>query len=78
MEIFLAVLQALHDSGIDPAEARIQTTPHGPHSREMLIGFRPDDQARVDDVAAELERLGLDPHRSADGLAITAGVVDHA
>ena len=76
MDTFIALLKTMLHSGINPIATGIHTTPEGPHDREMTIAFRPGDQASIDDVFAELERLGLKPRRSQDGLTLAAGVSD--
>ena len=76
METFMALLKTLKESGIDPTEAGIRSTPDGLKDREMTISFRIGDHAAIDDVFAELVRLGLKPLRSGDGQTLTAGVDD--
>ena len=76
METFIALLKTMLHSGISPIATGIQKTAEGPNDREMSIAFRPGDQASIDDVFAELERLGLKPRRSHDGLTLGAGVND--
>jgi hypothetical protein len=76
VETFMALLKTLKEAGIDPAEAGIRSTPDGLRDHEITFKFRLGDHAAVDDVFAELIRLGLKPLRSGDGQTLTAGIDD--
>jgi hypothetical protein len=76
METFIALLKVLRKSGIDPIATGMRTTPGGPYDREITISFRPDDQDYIDDIYDELDRMGMHPRRSQDGLTLAAGISD--
>jgi hypothetical protein len=78
METFVAILRAMVDSGLEPLQAGIQTTPTGSHIHEMTFVFAAEDEVRIVDVLDQLEQLGCEPGHAPGSLMVTAGTGNRA